>query len=80
VQNKFFFENDENLIFLRETIVRPAQRSLQKLPIEARTRILFAIRCHMFMASDVMQFVVLRDGGAQAAKSFVLRGFKGVAL
>jgi hypothetical protein len=34
----------------------------------------------MFVASNVMQLVALRDGGTQAADGFVLRGFEGVAF
>jgi hypothetical protein len=80
VRDKFFFVEEKNLFFLRKTIVRPTQRLLQKLPIKPCTWVLFALGCHMFVARNVMQFVVLCDGGTQAAEGFVLRQLKRVAF
>jgi hypothetical protein len=76
----FFLINDKKLILCRKTAVRPTQRVLQKLPIKPSTRILFAIRRHMFVARDVMQLVVLCNGCAQAAEGFVLRRLEGEPL
>ena len=77
---KLFFTDGKNLWLAREVPSWPTQRLLKRGPIKPGAGVFFSIGGDMLMPRDVVRWVVLCNGGAQATQAFVLRAFEGFAF